>query len=174
MHGLIFVSLEGFLKERALLEALPNGGGYSDDRVYDDGELVTILRTAAGRVGQTDDEFVREFGAYLGRTAFPELAPRFYEEHDSLVAALVDVEAEIHERLRNLVPGAAPPHLRVSRLGDRGVVIAYTSRRRLCRLLEGLIIGTADVFDESVSIDEPQCMQRGDPSCSFVVELQPR
>jgi predicted hydrocarbon binding protein len=173
MHGLIFTSLEGFLTERGVLDSVPGEGGYRDDRVYDDGELLLILRTAAERAGESEDEFVRGFGVYLGRTAFPELSPRFYEEHGGLLAALLDVEAEIHERVRNIVPGAAPPHLRVSRLGEHGVVVAYTSARRLCRLLEGLIAGTAEVFGEPVSIEQPQCMHRGDPSCSFVVELDP-
>lgn len=171
MHGLIFVSLEEFLRERELFGSLPESGGYRDDRVYDDGELLMILRTGAERAGDTEDGFVRDFGIFLGRSAFPRLAPRFYEEHPGLIPALLDVEAEIHERVRTIMPGAAPPHLRVSRLGDHGAVIAYTSSRRLCRLLEGLILGTAEVFEQAVSIDEPQCMMRGDPSCSFVVEL---
>lgn len=171
MHGLIFVSLQEFLRERELVGSPPSGGGYRDDRVYDNGELLMILRTAAERAGETEDAFVRDFGIYLGRSAFPLLAPRFYEEHPGLIPALLDVEAEIHERVRTIMPGAAPPHLRVSRLGDHGAVIAYTSSRRLCSLLEGLIRGTAEVFEQPVSIDEPQCMLRGDPSCSFVVEL---
>jgi predicted hydrocarbon binding protein len=172
VHGLIFVSLEGFLRERGLLDTLPGVGTYRDDRVYDDGELLLVLRTAAGRAGESPADFVRAFGAYLGSKAFPELSPRFYEDHDSLISALLDVEVEIHERVRNIVPGAAPPHLRVTRLGDQGVVVAYTSSRRLCDLLTGLIQGTAEVFGEPVSIDEPQCMHRGDPSCSLVVQLE--
>lgn len=168
MHGLIFTSLEQFLRERGLSGA----GSYRDDRVYDDGELRMIVRTAADQVGESEDEFVRAFGVFLGRTAFPELSPRFYEEHTGLIPALLDVEVEIHERVRNIVPGAAPPHLRVAPLGDYGVVIAYTSTRGLCRLLTGLIQGTAEVFGEAVAIDEPQCMRRGDPSCSFVVTLE--
>jgi heme-NO-binding protein len=114
---------------------------------------------------------LRDFGRYLGREAFPQLAPAFYEQHSSLTEALLAVEKEIHERVRKILPNAAPPRLHVSPLGDHGAVIAYTSERRLCPLLEGLVEGTAERYETQVRMEHPQCMLRGEPVCSIVVEL---
>jgi hypothetical protein len=81
------------------------------------------------------------------------------------------VEEEIHERVRAVLPNAMPPRLRVSPLGDHGAVIAYTSERRLCGLLEGLVEGTAERYGTQIRMAHPQCMLRGDPGCSIVVEV---
>ena len=49
-------------------------------------------------------------------------------------------------------------------------MISYTSQRRLCALLEGLVAGTAEHYGERLTIREVQCMHRGDLGCAFLVE----
>lgn len=50
-------------------------------------------------------------------------------------------------------------------------MISYTSPRRLCRLLEGLVLGLGEHYGERVTVDEIQCQSRGDIACAFVVEV---
>jgi predicted hydrocarbon binding protein len=169
VHGIIFSSLADYLRARGLADEVP--AQYELDRAYPDRELVALLERAAVRTSTTVDETLRDFGRFLGRDAFPKLAPAFYVQHQSLTAALLAVEEEIHERLRAVFPGALPPRLRVSPLGEHGAVIAYTSERRLCGLLEGLVEGTAERYATRVRIEQPQCMHRGEPACSVVVEV---
>jgi hypothetical protein len=144
---------------------------YESNRAYPDRELVSYVERVAERTDATVDETLHDFGRFLGAEAFPRLAPAFYERHDSLTEALLAVEDEIHERVRQVVPQALPPRLHVSALGEHGAVIAYTSERRLCRLLEGLVEGTALRFGTAVRLEQPQCMLRGEPACSIIVEL---
>jgi predicted hydrocarbon binding protein len=144
---------------------------YERDRAYPDRELVALVERVAARTSATVDRTLRDFGRFLGCEAFPRLAPAFYERHASLTEALLAVEDEIHEHVRQVVPQALPPRLRVSPLGEHGAVIAYTSERRLCALLEGLVEGTAERFGTAVRMEQPQCMLRGDPACSIVVEI---
>jgi predicted hydrocarbon binding protein len=158
-----------YLRGLGLADELP--AEYERDRTYPDRELVTLLDRVASRTSGTVDQTLCDFGRFLGREAFPRLAPAFYERHASLTDALLAVEDEIHEHVRQVVPQALPPRLRVSRLGEHGAVIAYTSERRLCRLLEGLVEGTAERFGTAVRMEQPQCMLRGDPACSIVVEI---
>jgi predicted hydrocarbon binding protein len=54
-------------------------------------------------------------------------------------------------------------------LGDEGVSISYTSERKLCELLEGLVLGVAEYYREVVSVEQPLCMHRGDVACSVLV-----
>jgi predicted hydrocarbon binding protein len=169
VHGLIFISFAEYARTRGLdHEATLE---YDRDQAYPDRELVALVEHVATRTGATVDGTLRDFGRFLGAEAFPRLAPAFYDRHASLTEALLSVEEEIHEHLRRVVPLAAPPRLRVSLLGDHGAVIAYTSERRLCGLLEGLVEGTAERFDTAVRMEHPQCMLRGEPACSIVVQL---
>jgi hypothetical protein len=169
MHGIVFASLADYLRARELGDEL--SAEYERDRAYPDEELHELVDRVSTRTQHTTEETLRDFGRFLGYESFPQLAPAFYEQHASLIDALLAVEEEIHERLRAVVANAAPPRLRVAPLGDHGAVIAYTSERRLCALLEGLVEGTARRYETEVRMDHPQCMLRGEPACSIVVEL---
>jgi serine/threonine protein kinase len=60
------------------------------------------------------------------------------------------------------------------RIGPDELHLVYSSRRRLCLLASGLVRGLARHFGETVEIDEPGCMLRGDPFCSFVIRVAGR
>jgi predicted hydrocarbon binding protein len=169
VHGLILVSFSDYLRTRGLSDEATTE--YESDRAYPDPELIAHVERVAARTNASVDETLRDFGRFLGAEAFPRLAPAFYERHASLTEALLAVEEEIHEHVRSVVPQALPPRLHVSALGGHGAVIAYTSERRLCALLEGLVEGTAERFGTAVRLEQPQCMLRGEPACSIVVEL---
>jgi predicted hydrocarbon binding protein len=49
-------------------------------------------------------------------------------------------------------------------------MISYTSERRLCDLLEGLVLGTGRHFGERLTVEHVQCMERGDVGCAVLVE----
>jgi Haem-NO-binding len=79
------------------------------------------------------------------------------------------VETPIHEVVRVALPNALPPQLKVSEIGERGLEIVYSSPRRLCAMLRGLVEGTAQVYDEIVQVDERACMEHGGKACTFDV-----
>lgn len=50
--------------------------------------------------------------------------------------------------------------------------ITYTSSRQLCELLEGLVIGAGKHYGDSLRIEQPLCMHRGDSAgCNFLVSV---
>ncbi len=169
MHGLVLNSFGDFCERRGV-KRRDDVGPYSDEQAYPDEVFADLVRSAAAEAGVSESALLHEFGVELGTEFFPSFAPAFYERHSSLKAALLSVEDEIHERVRSALPGSGPPHLSVRPLGDDGVVIAYTSDRRLCALLEGLVEGTARRFDTPVEITHPQCMLHGETSCSVIVQ----
>ena len=71
--------------------------------------------------------------------------------------------------MRATIKGASPPELHVQPFGEVGVLVSYTSERRLCAMLEGLVLGTAEHYGEAVVAEEIQCMHRGDAGCVFTV-----
>ena len=126
-------------------------------------------RPARGRGGRDGDETQRGFGAFAAQKTFAGLYPGYYAESGDTCTFLLGIEERIHELVRATIPGATPPKLHVQRLGEHGVLVSYTSRRGLCRLLEGLVHGTAEYYGERIELEELQCMHRGDAGCVYSV-----
>jgi hypothetical protein len=84
---------------------------------------------------------------------------------------LLTVETPIHEVVREALPDARPPELAVTDLGEEGIEIVYTSPRRICAMLRGLVEGTGRVYDERLEVDEPECMHHGASACRVVVRV---
>ena len=171
MHGLIFSSLHDYSIERLGTEAVE----LWDDRVfetteaYDDEWFAAQLERLVAATDDSLDEILRGFGSFAAQTTFARLYPAYYEESGDTFTFLLGVEHQIHELVRATVPGAYPPKLHVQPLKDVGVLVSYTSERRLCRLLEGLVLGTAEHYGDTVVVEEIQCMHRGEPGCVFTV-----
>lgn len=114
------------------------------------------------------------FGAFTGSTTFPRLYPAFYEIAGDARSFLLTFEGRIHELVRATIPDAQPPQLRAAALDGGAVEITYRLPRRLCRLLEGLAIGTASHFGEAADVSEVSCMNRGAYACVFHIRLLPQ
>ena len=173
MHGLIFASLRDYTASRLGDERVHE---LWDDRIfettetYDDEWFVAQLERVVAATGDTRDEVLRAFGSFAAQTTFAELYPSYYEECGDTRTFLLGIEERIHDVVRQTLPGARPPTLHVQEFGEDGVLVSYTSERRLCRVLEGLVLGTAEHYGETIEIEEIQCMGRGDRACVFTVQ----
>jgi predicted hydrocarbon binding protein len=172
VHGLIFTTFKRYTQTQladshdAIWEGQPT---FLAVDAYADEAFEALVARAATLTGATRRELLHDFGAYTGKTAFYLMRPDYYEASPGVRDFLLDVEERIHETVRSTIPGAAPPRLQVVPFGETGVSIAYTSPRRLCDLLEGLVVGTAAYYGERVEIEEATCVERGDLACMFLV-----
>ncbi len=168
MHGLIFAALREYGTRRLVEdEALWPAGDYQLDETYPDAEFGRRLEHLRGALDEAADDLLRGFGEFTGSTVFARLYPDYYAARTGTRDFLLGIEETIHEIVRETIPGAQPPHLHIRELGDDGVLISYTSERRLCRLLEGLVAGVAAHYGERFPLEELQCLHRGDPGCVF-------
>jgi predicted hydrocarbon binding protein len=175
MHGVVVDSLGEFLAATygPKTAALVLGDrSYSTAEAYPDEELSALVGRTAGATGREIDDVYRSFGRYTALETFRAMYPDYYDSHTTARTFLLGIQEQIHRVVRLTIPGAYPPYLAVVPFGANGVVVTYTSARRLCRLLEGLVTGTAEHFGERADMDETQCMQRGDPACAFHVVLE--
>ena len=81
------------------------------------------------------------------------------------------VETPIHEVVREALPEAQPPKLAVTDLGEKGLEIVYTSPRRVCAMLRGLVEGTGRVYGEALQAEELECMHQGASACRFEIRF---
>ncbi|RLS35705.1 MAG: hypothetical protein DWH79_01260 [Planctomycetota bacterium] len=182
MHGLIFFYLQKFLAAvtpgpsmTATLRSTASGGTtasgtprYLPSAVYPDAEAVAILESISQSTGEPLPGVIERFGRFLAphliRIAGPTIEPAW-----GVLDLIEHTEAIIHTWVRAANPGATPPVLETVRPDPDELHLVYTSSRRLCRLARGLIRGMAEHYGESLTLEEPSCMHRGDPFCSFVL-----
>jgi Haem-NO-binding len=177
MHGLIFVSLRDYLSaehgaatEQEVMAGEPQ---YFVSEGYPDERFTRIVERACRSTGTPPEELLHEFGVFTAQQTFARLYPALFDLSASARLFLLTVESRIHQVVRVAIPDALPPELDVGELGDDAVSIVYTSPRRLCHLLRGLVEGTARHYGEAVSIEEPRCMLRDDTQCRLNVRFAP-
>ena len=178
MHGLIFSSLRDYATaqygEEITRDLFTGEPVYLLSEAYADERLGALIGRAAELTGVEPDAIVHDFGVFAAETTFARLYPAYFAISGSAREFLLTVETRIHELVRATVPHASPPQLGVGEWGDDGVEILYTSPRRLCVLLRGLVEGTAAHYVEAATIEEASCMHRGADACRFLVRLTPR
>jgi predicted hydrocarbon binding protein len=177
MHGVIFASFSDFVltrlgpeKAKTVLDGQPI---HALSEAYPDRDFLALVEATSEATGVEQDRLVHEFGVYAGETTFPRLYPGFFDVAGNARTFLLTVEDRIHELVRATIPNAEPPRLTVAPRGEDGVHIVYSSPRRLCTLLVGLVEGTARHHGERAEVVETDCMRRGDPACLFDVRLAP-
>ena len=174
MHGIVFTSFRDYLRVRRgsdFASEIFEGEIYAMSEAYPDDAFVRLLARAGERMEVAGDELLRDFGAFTGEMVFPRLYTAFYTVAGGTLPFLLTIENRIHELVRATIPNARPPQLKVVPLGDDGVQIAYSSPRRLCVLLRGLVEGTARQYGETATIAESACMRAGAGACLFDVRF---
>ena len=180
MKGIIFNLLEDVVGSEYdadtwddLLDRAKVEGVYTSLGNYPHGELVTILDEFSASRGENRDQILRWFG----RNAIPLLADRyqvFFAPHRHTRRFLLTLNDVIHSEVRKLYPGADAPMFEFldSGGGDHSdLTIHYRSRRQLCKLAEGIILGAADYFGEKANVQQRECLLNGDDHCSIHCEF---
>ena len=175
MHGLIFASFRDYLLSEhgaaVAHDVTDDEPQYTLSEAYPDEQFLALLERACERTALSRDEVLFEFGVFTAATTFARLYSVLFKLSPTARDFLLTVETPIHEVVRVALPEARPPELAVRDLGADGLEIVYTSRRRICAMLRGLVEGTGRVYDERLEVEEPECMHRGDPACRVVVRF---
>jgi predicted hydrocarbon binding protein len=172
MKGIVFQLLEEVVTTHhgvdawdEWIDAAGVDGAYTSLGSYDDRDLGKLVTAAATALEVEPTEVVRWFG----REALPLLAqkyPQFFQRHDSARPFVLSLNRIIHPEVRKLYPGADTPEF-VFHDESEVLIMEYRSQRRLCAFAEGLIMGAAAHYRESVQIDHPKCMNRGHAYCEI-------
>ncbi|WP_076862233.1 heme NO-binding domain-containing protein [Bradyrhizobium mercantei] len=178
MKGVVFNLLEAVIRRdygddmwETLLDAAGSHGAYSSLGNYPDDELMKLVGAASSALKMPPDDVVRWFG----RNALPLLAekhPHFFASHKSTRPFLLTLNDVIHAEVRKLYPGADVPVFTYDTSSPEVLLMHYRSPRKLCALAEGFIEATAGYYAEEVSLDQPECMKRGDDRCVLRVSVR--
>jgi hypothetical protein len=157
----------------SIVEASGVDGAYTAVGSYPDDDLAALVKAASDALGAPHDDVVRWFG----RAALPMLAdryPGFFEPHKDTRSFLLTLNDVIHPEVRKLFPGSYAPSFEFDESDPDVLRLGYESHRHLCAFGEGLIIGSADHYNEAVELTQSSCANRGDEKCVFVCSFSPR
>lgn len=180
MHGLIFFYIHKFADEAsrsntpwdALRSSVATSAKkYLPSGVYPDADAVALLQSISQSAGRPLPKILEQFGEFLA-PHLVKVAGTHIDPSWRTLDLIEHTESIIHAMIRSANPGAAPPVLETVRQSPNELHLVYTSARRLCPLAVGLMRGMAKHFGEEIMIEEPSCMLRGDPFCSFVVQSE--
>jgi hypothetical protein len=151
-----------------ILQSAGVDGAYTSLGNYPDEELFAIVAAASAATAMPPSDLLR----WLGQRAFPLLVahvPHVIDQIDSWQRMLTDVDAIVHVEVVRMYPDALVPAFSAT-LTDTGVELHYASRRGLCALAEGLILGVGEWYGTPLNVRQSECSHRGAPECIFHVE----
>ncbi len=176
MKGIIFNVAEATVSDEFgedawddLLDAAGLDGAYTALGDYPVEQLVALVTAASDKLALPPADVVR----FIGRRGFSILIDKYPDMavgHSSARSFVLSLNEVIHPEVRKLYPGADAPTFEYRDSGAGVLEIEYVSNRQLCHFAEGLILGCADYFDESIEISQPVCQHDGAISC--VLRLQ--
>ena len=175
MKGIVFNLFEQTVVEahgdqawEALLETTGLDGVYTSLGSYPDEDFFALALAASEVLGTPLDDVVRWFGRGA-MPLFEQRYPHLFTEHSQTRSFVLTLNDIIHPEVRKLYPGAIVPEFAFDASDPDGLVMDYYSPRKLCAFAEGLLLGAADHYGQTVQIQQPQCMHRGDPRCRLEI-----
>jgi hypothetical protein len=160
MKGIVFTEFLEMVENRfsdqtvdQLIEQadLPSKGIYTSVGTYDYQEMVSLVTHLSGLVGIPVPDLLKAFGRYL-LNRFVIKFPAFFEGITSTMDFLPRVESLVHLEVRKLYPDAELPTFSCVFPKPGQLEMTYRSIRNLPDLAEGLILGCAEHFGESLNI----------------------
>ena len=182
MHGLIGNQLRAYtvshygramwIKGVQATGALLPEGSLGLDRNYPDEAVIAVVAWLATAAGTSVPALLEDFGAFLAAALLRVYSPLLRSEWRTL-DVIEHAEEHIHTAVRLRDPEAVPPYLQARRRSRTEVEVVYTSPRQLCALAEGIVRGLAEHYDEQITVNQPECMHRGDGRCVLSIQLLP-
>ncbi len=173
MKGVIFNAIEETVRSEHgedawddLLESAGVTGAYTSLGTYPDQQVYALVDAACAALGVGREDLLR----HLGRRTFGYLAQRspdlMVDMNDSRTV-LLSLNSVIHPEVRKMYPGADAPVFEVVTGDDHSISLSYRSKRGLCHFAEGLALGAADHFHESLEVTQPRCQHEGAVDCEL-------
>jgi len=97
-------------------------------------------------------DLLKQFGRHLAKS-FLASFPDFFKNMKSCFEFLPYVDSYVHLEVRKLYPDAELPKFYCKQITPNVLEMTYTSQRNLPDLAEGLILGCAAIFGESIHIE---------------------
>ena len=178
MHGIIFSELRKYvdttLGNGAWTATLADAGLanklYLPIQEYPDTDVFALVNSASRTTGLGIPVILEDFGQFIA-PALLGLYRTLVKPEWKTLDLLENTEQTIHSVVRARNPGAKPAELSAVRVAPDLVDLTYFSQRRLCPVAKGIVKGIARHYDETITINETECMHEGAAACRMEVRV---
>ena len=180
MKGIVFSEFLTMVDERFSIEMSerlidevnpPSGGAYTTVGTYDAQEIVDLVVKLSEITKISVPDLLKTFGRYLlGR--FAEIFPQFFKEVTSTLDFLPMVESYVHLEIKKLYSDAELPSFTCVFPYPGRLEMKYRSARNFSDLAEGLILGTADHFNERIKVERESIPEDSSAVLFIVTKLE--
>jgi predicted hydrocarbon binding protein len=136
---------------------------------YPDEMTMRLVKAASEVSGLPIETVMIEYGKFM----VPNTLRKHYKTYFALGGSssrefLLNI-GRVHEQATRSITNSIPPRFEYEDLPDGRLLMHYNSKRGLCAVLRGLILGVGILFNEELQVQETACMHRGDQRCTMEV-----
>jgi len=174
MKGVLFNVVEDVVTEAMSADAWDDvvdesgvSGAYTSLGDYPDAELVSLVGATASAASLTETETLQLSGR-LGFKHLVSRAPHLLDGIDGWREVLGALDDIIHPEVRKIYPDADVPGFEAVAEGN-ALLVTYVSKRGLCALADGLVLGCGEWFETPLAVEHLSCIHTGDDACTMRV-----
>jgi predicted hydrocarbon binding protein len=136
---------------------------------YPDDSTSALIKAACEVSGLSADALMVEYGKFVVLNTLRKYYPTYVSLAGASPRDFLLNMGRIHEQVTRGISNAMPPRFEYDELPDGRLLMHYDSKRGLCAVLRGLILGVGLLFDQSLGVQEIACMRSGAPRCTMEV-----
>lgn len=138
---------------------------------YPDETTERLIAAVADMTGEPAEQVMIRLGAAWVESVGVACYPTFFRLAGGTAREFLGNLDRIHRQITRNVPTARPPRFELEERPDGDLVIHYHSRRRLCALAQGLLVGVARHFGEDLAVRKTACASEGHAHCILEVSF---
>ncbi|HEC77904.1 MAG TPA: heme NO-binding protein [candidate division WOR-3 bacterium] len=136
---------------------------------YPDEMTIALIKAAAEVSGRDEETVMVEYGKFMVPNTLKKYYPTYFKLAGSTAREFLLNMGKVHEQATRSITNAKPPHFDYEETSDGKLRMCYHSKRNLCAVLRGLILGVGILFNEKLKVQEIACVHKGDPNCIMEV-----
>jgi hypothetical protein len=136
---------------------------------YPDEITVALIKAIAEFCGLPSETVMVEYGKFMVPNTLKKYYLTYFGLAGSSAREFILSMDRVHEQATRSVEGALRPKFHYEELADGRLLVHYSSQRKLCSFLRGLILGVGVAFCQELQVREISCVHKGDPGCIMEV-----
>lgn len=138
---------------------------------YPDEMTIALVKAASEVSGLSPEEVQMEFGKFWVPNTGKKAYPTFFQIAGSTPREFLLNMDRVHDIVTRTGGNATPPRFTYEELPDGKLIMRYHSKRKLCPVLRGLILGVGILYRKKLEVTEKCCMHQGADYCEMEVSF---
>ena len=136
---------------------------------YPDKMTLALVKAASEATELPMETVMIEYGKFIVANTLKKIYPTYFALAGSSPREFLLNMGRIHEEATKSISNAVPPKFDYEELPDSRLLMHYTSKRGLCAVLRGLILGVGLLFNQGLQVREIACIHKGSQRCTMEV-----